>query len=228
MLLRRHGLFVLMHTNGRNHHHNRGEPLLELPHVPVVVQPPHPARPAMKRWASLGVKVHYETHLMFERAEKAPDFPLPSPTSVSFFSPSGNQRAGPSESLVDAIDKRAGVHDIDLARAEAIKDLRRRLYNAMERLREFDATLQDLVLAACIEGEAMTLPGSGLRHIGRRFHTAVSQLFDEDVRKCEYWLDKAWEFLAIELATPRALEEALRQGAVWKRAYDWLTDIPFE
>lgn len=216
-----------MHTNGRNHHHNRGEPLLQLPHVPVIVRPPHPARTAMKRWPSLGAAVHYRTHLALHLQDD-PAFPLPEISSISFFTPSGHQTAGPSDRLVAAIDRRAGRHDDQLQRSDVRQEEMFRLNEALERLREFDEVLFRIAQLVCVEGRVVLLPGHGLRHVGDNFETAAARYFEDDVRRLQEWLGRAWQFLGILLAPSDTLAQALAAGAVWRKAYQWLMDIPFE
>ena len=136
---------------------------------------------AGKTWRSLGAAIHYQTHLRLQLAED-PDFPLPELAGSWFISTEKRGSTSyPAEGLVYAIDRRAGVTDLqvelDRRRQEEIK----RLSRALRTLREFDELLQD-------------------------------------------WLTKAWELLALVLAPREVIQSALAQGAVWRRAHDWLQE----
>ena len=178
-----------------------------------------------RTFKSLGAAIHYQTHLRLQLAED-PDFPLPELAGSWFIGTSGEKRGSktyPTEGLVYAIDRRAGVTDLQAElnrqRSEEIK----RLNRALRTLREFDELMYRATVLVCIKGQVKMLPGSGMRHCGTE-PEAAARYFDGDQKLLQDWLTKAWELLALVLAPPEVIQSALAQGAVWRRAHDWLQE----
>lgn len=153
---------------------------------------------------SLGQRAHYDAHYRRRRPRD-----LPTLRSASFITPPrGRGASGPTDELAEAIDARAGWLSAEDAAAEA------RLAAALNRLRQYDAVLVDVIEITCLRGRWSFALGGGLRHHDWRPAAELigsGELAAEDLdrRTVDNWIMKGWEALGVLLATPAELRSAL-------------------
>ena len=163
------------------------------------------------RWKTLGHGTHYEYHRAIGNVGV---FRAPDPrTSSAIATGSPGNGDYPPPAWVDAIDKAAGRADWQLGEFS-------RLTPALEWLRVFDPIARDVVVELCVRGRSSVTFGRGVRHHSLN-EIAQAAPFNYDTRKCQDWLVRSWELLALLIAPPETLEKALRAGAVARWAMAW-------
>jgi hypothetical protein len=166
---------------------------------------------------TLGGWTHHYYH-RDTRLSHDPDFELPVPSSVSFVVPGQHKPVSyPRDSLIDAIDKRAGTYE-----SETVERIRTQLEDTLVVLRKFDEVMYRMVWRMCLEGRVKLISGDSFRHDEEGYAEAARLYFDDDTDVAANWVDRSWDFLGLVLASPSLLERALAANAVWPKGLAWL------
>jgi len=155
-------------------------------------------------WQTLGQAIHWEAHWYLSRKGRGH---LPDLRTSSFIrTDSGRRDDYPEPPLVDAIDRRAGRLDWQIGQYE-------RMNHAIDQLHIYDPIMAEIVTLICVDGLTTLLPERRVRHHSVDVAVTLAP-YDEDLRKLQSWLRRAWEVLGILLATPENFRKALAANAV--------------